>query len=375
MRRSRHPILTLARLNRATLARQLLLDRAELGVIAAVEQVAGLQAQEPASPYVALWTRLRSFAPADLDRAFRDREVVKATLMRVTVHAVSRRDYLHLLPALQPMLRAVRRTGADEPEIDTPALAEAALAWASVPRTNVELRDRLGEAAWWRVRRHAPFVHVPSPVPWSFGRRPTLVAAPAWLGDPFASPADAVAHVVRRHLGAFGPATRADIAAWSGSTVRHLRAGIDALVAAGEVRRFEDEAGRELLDLAGAPIPPEDVPAPPRLLPMWDSVLLAHADRTRVIADDDRAIVIARNGDVLPTFLVDGRVAGLWWTESNGGRTRIALEPFRHLAPGDRKALEDEGGRLAAFLEPLEPAAYGRYRRSRARRSSSEGAA
>jgi hypothetical protein len=367
---SGQPVLTRRQLNRATLARQLLLERTPLDAVAAIEQVGGLQAQEAASPYLALWARLRDFDPVMLGAAFRDRQVVKATLMRVTVHAVSRRDYLHLLPAVLPMLRGVRRSDMDGPAVaETERLAADALGWASRPRANVELRDRVGEAAWWRVRRHAPFLHVPSEAPWSFGRRPVLVGAPSWLGEPFAGESDAVVHLVRRYLGAFGPATAADAASWSGLPVGRLRPALAALDAVGEIERFADEGRRELFDLAGAPRPGGDVEAPPRLLPMWDSLLLAHADRRRVLADEHRPLVIARNGDVAPTVLVDGEVAGLWWMEPDGPRHRLVVEPFLDWSPAVAVAVAAEGERLAAFLEPYEPAVFGRYRRSRARRS------
>ncbi len=170
---------------------------------------------------------------------------------------------------------------------------------------------------------------------------------------------------------AFGPATAADLAAWSGVAVGRVRPGIAAVEAAGDLRRFSDERGRELLDLEGAPLPDADTPAPPRLLPMWDSTVLAFADRTRLISDEDRRIVIARNGDTLPTFTVDGVVAGLWWAEpAGGGRTRIAIEPFRPpLRRADAQALEQEGERLAAIVAPAEPAVYSRYQRWRPGRS------
>ena len=172
-----------------------------------------------------------------------------------------------------------------------------------------------------------------------------------------------------RHLGAFGPATAADVSAWSGAPVARLRPAIAALDADGELWHVRDERGRQLVDLVGAVRPDPDVPAPPRLLPMWDNVLLAHADRTRIIGDAERQVVIARNGDTLPTFLLDGRVAGLWWAVADGpGGTRIELEPFGRLAAPDRRALEDEAARLAAFVAPHEPDVYRRYRTSRARR-------
>jgi nucleotide-binding universal stress UspA family protein len=223
----------------------------------------------------------------------------------------------------------------------------------------------VADDVWWLVRRQSTLVHVPDGVPWAFGRRPMMVAAASWLSDEgFAEEAAAVEHLVRRYLTAFGPATAADLAQWSGLSAAALRPGIDAVAE----RRFADERGRQLLDVADAPLPDADVPAPPRLLPMWDSTLLAFDDRTRMMSDEDRLRVIARNGDVAPTFIVDGRVGGLWWADHEGGRTHIELEPFRPLGAADRTALEAEGERMARFLEPLEPRVYGRYRTSGARR-------
>jgi hypothetical protein len=371
------PRLTLDRLNRATLARQGLLAPVDLDPVSALEVFGGLQAQEPASPYLALWTRLTPFDAAELHRAFHERRAVKTTLMRITLHAVSSRDYRRLLPALLPMLRTLRRGFADRPEAAlVPELVATIATFAATPRGNPEIRqvlasrvgEQLADDVWWLVRRQSALVHVPDGVPWAFGRRPSMVHADAWLDDEgFADEAAAIQHLVRRHLTAFGPATAADIAAWAGISVAAIRPGIEAVAE----RRFVDERGRELLDVADAPLPDADVPAPPRLLPMWDSTLLAFADRTRIVSDADRALVIARNGDVAPTFLVDGRVAGLWWAVHEGGRTHLEIEPFRPLAVADRRALDREAERLATWLEPLEPRVYARYRASGARRRAS----
>ena len=369
------PVLTPDSLNRATLARQGLLSPLDLDPVAALEAFGGLQAQEPASPYLALWSRLRSFDAADLQRAFHERRAVKATLMRITLHAVSSRDYRLLLPALMPMLRALRRRGwADRPEASqVPALVEAVEAFAATPRGNSEIRELLGglleglvaDDVWWLVRRQSTLVHVPDGVPWAFGRRPMMVAAASWLADEgFVDEAAAIEHLVRRYLSAFGPATVADISQWAGLSAAALRPGIDAVAEP----RGVDARGRGLLDVADGQLPDPGTPAPPRLLPMWDSTLLAFDDRTRILSDADRLRVIARNGDVAPTFLVDGRVAGLWWAVHEGGRTHIELEPFRKIAASARKALETEGERLATFLEPLEPRVFARYRTSGARR-------
>jgi Winged helix DNA-binding domain len=375
--RSAHPLLTGRQLNRATLARQLLLERAGLDVVAAMERIGGLQAQEPASPHIGLWTRVAGFEPADLDRAIAERTVVKGTLMRSTLHVVSAADYLHLWPAILPMLEGTRRQDRLLPPSPRrlAALRARAEAFTAEPRGLGELRDHVGasvgltadEAVWW-LRRRVAFTHAPSDVPWSFGRRPRLAHALTWLGAGGWPTADeALEHLVRRYLGAFGPATAADLSQWSGLAVGKLRPGIAAVEAAGDLRRFGDERGRELLDLQGAPLPDPDSPAPPRLLPMWDSTVLAFADRTRLISDDDRRVVIARNGDTLPTFTVDGVVAGLWWAEVEpGGRTRIVIEPFRPpLRRADARALEQEGERLAEVVAPLEPTVYSRYQRWR----------
>jgi len=367
-------------LGRATLARQHLLERAPagLGVVDLVERVGGLQAQEPASPSIALWTRRQAFAADELDAAIASRQIVKGTLMRTTLHVVSSADHRLLRPAVAPTTSRIRRQDRHDPPDDATLarLLAVTAEWTAVPTSVTELRLHLAplwperdpdEVVWW-ARRSAPLVHAPDPTAaWSFGRRPRLVDSTAWLGG--TSPVDIAAsleHLVRRYLGAFGPATAADLAAWSGVAVGTLRPAIAALEARDAVWHGHDDRGRTLLDLPDAPRPDADVPAPPRLLPMWDSLLLAHADRTRVIDDADRAVVIARNGDTLATFLVDGRVAGLWWAETGpGGRTHIAIEPFRPIPASAMTALRDEAEALAAFVEPHEPLVYARYRRWR----------
>ena len=188
-----------------------------------------------------------------------------------------------------------------------------------------------------------------------------MVAPEAWLGaavrDPRRRPRLPRRGAISRRS---GPATIGDAASWSRLAVARLRPAFAALEAAGELWHGRDERGRELLDLVDAPRPSADVDAPPRLLPMWDGLVLGHADRTRVISDEDRPRIVARNGDTYPTFLVDGRVAGLWWTRATHGGPEIELEPFGPLATGARAALEAEGAALAAFLADREPSAYAR---------------
>jgi len=318
---------------------------------------------------------LAAFEPGTLDRALAERRLVKGTLMRRTVHIVSAADYRALWSATQGPLERARRT--DRRDVPDPSevrdLRRFGADFASQPRSLPELRDAIGERdgrsaderVWW-LRRVHPLVHVPDDAPWSFGRRPLLVDADAWLGPgEWPDPIGAMELLVRRYLGAFGPATIADIARWAGMTVAAVRPGVEAVDDAGDLRTYRDEAGRVLADLAGAALPDEDVPAPPRLLPMWDSAVLAHDDRTRIISDEDRARIIARNGDTLASLFVDGVVAGRWWAVVDGARTRIELEPFRRLATPDRIVLEELADRLARFVEPLEPSVYARYRRWR----------
>jgi hypothetical protein len=367
--------LSARQLNRATLARQMLLARQPAAVVDAVDRLGGLQAQEPASPYLALWTRLAGFSPGSVDDAIARHELVKATLGRSTLHLVSRADYLASITALLAVTRGrwmqerrglpVRRA--------LPELTEDSLAYAAEPRTNVELRDHAGtlgepvpaDELWRRIRRYGAFLHVPVEAPWSFDRRPVQVAARAWLPEPEPDEDASLAHVVRRHLQAFGPSRLADIAQWSGLTITRLKRGLARLDA---VERHENEAGQELWDLAGAPLPDPDTPAPPRLLPMWDETLLAYADRSRTLPAEYRKRVIVKAGDVLPTFTLDGRVAGLWWAERGDATTpRIVLEPFGHLRPADREALEAEGTALAQLIADREPEVFRRYRFTRRR--------
>ena len=368
-------VLSTRRLGRAMLARQLLLEPADIDVVDAVERIGGLQAQEPASPYIGLWARLARFDAADLTAAIADRRLVKSTLMRATLHLVSVRDFGSLWPAIVPMLENQRRQDRLEPPDAKrlAALRERVAAYAAEPRSLTELRDHVGEVdglpadelVWWLRRRH-PLVHAPTAVPWSFGRRPLLVDADAWLGDSkWSHPATVMEHLVRRYLGAFGPASVADIARWAGLSVARVRAGIEAVDAAGDLRDYRADSGRALVDVADGALPDDGVAAPPRLLPMWDSTVLAYDDRTRVVSDADRARVVARNGDTLPVFLVDGSVAGRWWAVDERGRTRIELEPFRRLAASDRQTLEELGDQLARFVEPHEPNVYSRYQRWR----------
>lgn len=344
-----------------------MLRREPLGVVDAVTRIAAVQAQEPASPYLALWSRVTVFDPAALDTAFADGSIVKSTLMRVTLHAVAADDHPPLHAAMQTTLRAARLNdrrfkGTGLSPADADALVPELQHLLSAARSNGEveawLEARLGSShqfVWWALRQCGPFVHAPTGGPWSFGPRPSYTAArgPRFEGDRAA----AVAVLVRRYLEAFGPATVQDIAQFGMLYMPLIREGVAAL--GDEVTRFEGPGGAELLDLRGMTLPHEDSPAPPRLLPMWDSSLLAYRDRSRILPEPYRRIVIQGNGDVLPTLLVDGHVAGVWRPVEGG----IEATAFHALDAAAWSGLDAEGRGLVAFLEPRDPSVYRRYAR------------
>jgi hypothetical protein len=339
-------VLTQRELNRATLARQLLLRRERLSPVRAIERLAGLQAQLPSSPYLALWARLEGFERPALERALTQRRVVKALLMRATMHLVSARDYPYLDAAVREARTLIRARGT-EPPPDEVVQQIVALA-RKRPRTRTEIMHALGlhsrtqdpfeiRMVFW-VMALGRLEQTPESAFYGFRGSPTYE-----IRDHDDLPrAEAKAFAIRRYLGAFGPATRADVSQWSGVPIRDLQTGFEAL----RLQSFRDEQGRELLDLPRAPLVPPDAPAPPRLLPRWDELLLAHKDRTRVLPDEYRKAAIQRNGDVQQTFLVDGLVAGLWAQDGD----RIRLEPFAPLPRTARRELEDEAARLQRWL-------------------------
>lgn len=352
-------------LNRATLARQLLLRRQRIAVPDAVRQVLALQAQEPASPYLALWNRVHGFDAADLDRAFGNREVIKGSLARITLHAVHAEDYPPFHWAMVAVLRASRlndrrftATGLSVAEVD--ALLPDVLAFTTKPRTGPEidamLTERRGVAQpqiWWAFRTYAPLIHAPTGGPWSFGLRPSFIASDVAEVER----EEAVRHLIRRYLNGFGPATQRDFTQFTLLNRQLSGAAWDSL--RDELVEFEGPNGERLLDVPGAPLPDADTLAPPRLLGMWDSVLLAYAERDRIIPPAYRATIIRRNGDVLPTVLVDGYAAGVWRAVENG----IEVTAFANLAGETWNALEREARSLLRLIADRDPNVYGRYRR------------
>ncbi len=359
--------LTARQLNRATLQRQLLLQRASIDVGDAVRRVAALQAQEPASPYIALWNRLKAFDPAALDLAFAEQAIVKAQLMRITLHAVVVDDYPAFHEAMQPTLRAARyhdrRFASEGVSIgETEALIPDLLAFTATPRTNQDverwLEDRYGAPKpriWWALRQVGPFVHASTGGPWSFGPRPSYVAAR--VQDRPQDPEASVRSLVASYLRAFGPATVADIAQFGTIYRPPVKRALSA--SDGHLVRHDGPNGERLYDVPDGHVPDGDTPAPPRLLPMWDSSLLAYADRSRIVPPEYRRLVMRANGDLLPTVLVDGFVAGVWRPIDDG----IEVTAFHRLSTDDWDALDVEASALRAFLADRQPLAYGRYAR------------
>ena len=335
-------VLTLRELNRATLARQLLLRPKRLSPIRVIEHLVGMQAQSPQAPYVGIWTRTASFKRPALERELASGAVLRATAMRQTLHLVTPRDYALVRAAMSEMnfpwesagskglaapLRSLLAAG--------PVTTEEAVAYLEREHGLTGVAARRG---WRHGRLAAHVVHHHESALWqSVNGRFVAIDVP----DAH-DPTEARAELIRRYLGAFGPATRRDIVAWSMQHVPAIQRSLDIL----ELRRFRDEQGRELLDVPGAPLPDADVPAPIRFLPKWDNLLLAFHDRTRVLPEQHRRTGIKQNGDVAQTFLVDGVVAGLWRSVDG----RVAIEPFAPLSRPVRHEVEEEAGRLESFL-------------------------
>jgi hypothetical protein len=343
-------------LNRATLARQLLLERAELPVLDAVSHVCGLQAQEPQEPFVGLWSRLRGFDPATLSGLLVDRRVVRTHLMRRTVHLMTAEDALawrsrHGAMLLQRVLGVYRRELAGV-DLDELAAAAGRLMADGTPRSLGDigraLADRwpgppprvLGETV---IGALVPMVQLPPRGLWRTNAGAQHLPLATWTGcgvEPAAPDgSDPVGEaLVRRYLTAFGPAATADLRAWSGL------AGLPRAVAAvrDELVSFRDERGRELLDLPDAPRPDPDTPAPVRFLPAFDNAILGYDDRTRIVDDVHRGLSVAGERAVL----VDGRVAGTWTVDADV----VVITPLRRFSRADRAAVAEEGRAVAAFL-------------------------
>ncbi|MEV0826854.1 winged helix DNA-binding domain-containing protein [Nonomuraea rubra] len=343
------PELGLRVLNRTTLERQLLLNRSGMSAAQAVERLVAVQGQEIDAPYIGLWTRLASFTQDDLASLLYGRQVVRGSLLRGTQHLTLADDYVWIRPLVQVILSRTRQAafGRLMRGVDVEELAELArghLAGRTLTRPQIRdlLRERWPEvdptALGWSAQAMLPVVHTPPNGIWGKGGPTPFTLAEEWLGRPL-EPAPAVERLVARYLAAFGPASVMDVQMWSGLT--RLRGVMEAMPG---LRRYHDTSGRVLYDLADAPLAGADTPAPVRFLPWFDNLIVAFADRSRMMTAEQRKAVCV-GAVVYPTFLVDGTVGGVWDLKDGV----LTLEPFRALPDEVMGELAAEGARLMAF--------------------------
>lgn len=343
-------VLSTRALNRALLARQLLLERSKLPLTRAIERIAGVQTQYAPSGYIGLWSRLHDFQRDTLTRSLEQGRVVQATLMRATIHMVSAGDY----PLFAEGIRKTRRDWWSRVQrhriegLDMNAVARTLLrGLADGPRRRTELLELLQaegfpRMAWSGAGMWLDMVRVPPSGTWEQRRADLYGLAETRLDASKVTEAQGMEHLVRRYLGGFGPAPLSDIANWAGLPVTALRPVVQRL----SLRRFRDGGGTELLDLPRAPLPDAETPAPVRFLPTWDASLLVHARRTQILPEQYRPRVFnTKTPHSVPTFLVDGAVAGTWRYEKG----RVVLKPFGRLPREARRELDDEAERLATF--------------------------
>ncbi len=346
-------------LNRAMLDRQLLLRRSKMTALEAVEHLAGLQAQAPNPPYFALWTRLHDFRQEDLANLLLDRSVVRTALMRSTVHLASSSDALAWRPIMQPVYDRSMYNTQFTPEIKDldhqeigrftrKLLGERPLSSGELSAELMKRWEGAGPSALVHVARAmVPLVQIPPRGVWGKSGQPTFQTIEDWLGaEQDATPSPD--RMFRRYLAAFGPASVQDMQAWAGVT----KIGEVAERLRPELRTFRDENGRELFDLPDAPRPDPDTPAPVRLLGPFDQTVLSYADRTRVISDEYRKVVITQNGLVKGTTLVDGFVKGFWEIKAAKKAATLSITPFERIPKRDLDALEGSAHRLLAWAHP-----------------------
>lgn len=341
-------VLTPRALNRAVLARQLLLERAELPVPRVLERMAFLQAQYAPSMYIGLWSRVAGFRRPDLTRALEERTVVQGTLLRATIHLVSAEDWWPAAVAVREHRRRwwLRAHGRLRPTVGEEVESAAARArdlLAEGPRRRAALVAELGidSPVWNGVGLWLDLVRVPPSGTWERRSADTYALAEDWIGrpPPDVTEASGCELLLRRYLTGFGPAALRDAANWAGVPATALEPAAERL----GVVRLRDQDGKELLDLPGEPLPPAEAPAPVRFLPTWDATLLAHARRSQVLREEDRPLLFStRTPQSVPSFLVDGEVAGTW--RFDGGHVRT--EPFRPLPARARRQVDDEAARL-----------------------------
>jgi Winged helix DNA-binding domain len=344
-------VLSTRALNRALLARQLLLERSRGPLTRVLERVAGLQTQYAPSAYIALWSRLEGFRRDALTRALHRRRAVQATLMRSTIHVVSGRDFPLFATAIrrprQEWWARVQRRQMEGVDMEDVARRVRKFL-AGGPTHRKELEEFLRKEGFPRIAAASvgmwvDLVRVPPSGTWEQRRADLYTLADDWVGPKNASEAESQEHLIRRYLGGFGPASLSDISSWAGLPAMIVRPVTDRL----RLRRFRDEqGGGELLDLPRAPLPHPDTPAPVRFLPTWDATLLVHARRTQILPERYRNLVFnTKSPHSVSTFLVDGAVAGTWRYDDG----RIRLEPYEPIPRSVRRELDAEASRLARF--------------------------
>jgi hypothetical protein len=334
-------VLTQRELNRALLARQLLLERVRLPLPRVVERIGGIQNQYAPSGYIALWARVEGFERRDLTRALERRRLVQGTLIRSTIHIVSRRDYWPWAEAIrEPQREWRRRTWPQQAALRDAANEALRAALRDGPRHRGELVELLGKDAFQAADQES--VRVPPSGTWDNRRAHLFAAAEDWVGPNDSTEEQGLEHLLRAYLRAFGPASWKDAASWAGVSVADIRRGAAGL----ELTTYGDDRGRELVDLAGAEQPSADAEAPVRFLPHWDANLLVHARRTGVLPEEHRPRVFStKNPFSVGVYLVDGRAAGAWSLVDS----RIVLDPFEVIAKADQRAVERERAALEAF--------------------------
>jgi hypothetical protein len=344
--------LTRRQRNRAVLARQLLLERSRLPLVQAVERIGGIQAQYAPSAYVGLWSRLEGFRHGQLTRALEEKRLVQGTLMRSTIHIVSRADYWPMhegtREARHAHLLRVRKIR-DEREVDRAAGRLRALLQDG-PLRRDELIRALTKPEWDRVGPDPALVRVPPSGTWERRRADLFALAEDWLGTPTVDGEAGRDLLLRRYLGAFGPARVIDAADWMSVPVATLRPAVERAT----LRRFASaDSGEELVDLPRAPLPAPDTPAPPRFLGTWDALLLVHARATGVLPEEYRPLIFhTKAPQSFFTFTLDGTVAGTWRIERSKTSAELRLEPFAPVPRAARRGLLAEAERLVRFMEP-----------------------
>lgn len=344
-------VLTEQERNRALLARQGLLERHKLSIPKVLEKIGGLQAQYAPSMYIGLWSRMDGFERDDLTRALERKKVAQGTLMRYTIHLVSAADWWPIQLAVRDQRRKDWENYADRAARKKEAIAAAKKmkkAMADGPLTRKEAMELTGadSVVFNGTQGFLDQVRVPPSGTWERRRADLFLDAEQWLGSPRGTAAEGRELLIRRYLSGFGPAEVKDIANWAGLNPKALAPEIQRLQEGRRLRRFESESGKELIDLTRQPLPDPETPAPPRFLPTWDATLLVHCRTKDILPEQHRSKVFStKTPQSVPTFLIDGRVAGTWkWDDK---KQRVVTSPFGKLDAKDKKELAAEADRLA----------------------------